>query len=188
MAENPRPRISPILLILPIAGIIFALVMLVTSPQQQTPTITRTSFSTPVTMNKPAPAFNLSDLNGSPVSLSDYAGRVVFINFWWTGCPPCVKELPAFQEFAAAQGENGAVVLAVNTAETPEQINAFLTENQINLSDVPVLLDTDYRVMRSYGVAVFPTTYVISPDGVINGVKFGAFTVEELNAYLESAV
>jgi peroxiredoxin len=190
--QTQKTRFSPALvvfLLLPLLGIALAVAMIAGSPTQTAASTTSGTLvaSTPVVMNSPATPFTLTDLNGESVSLEDYAGRVVFINFWWTGCPPCVDELPEFQRFMEEQGEDGAVVLAVNTAETPEEINTFLTENNINLNNVPVLLDSDYAVMRRYGVHFFPTTYVISPDGIISGVKFGAFTLEELYSYLDSA-
>jgi peroxiredoxin len=185
----PRPA-APVLifLLLPLISLVIAAGMLIAgsannnSGADRLP-LTANPLPTHVTMNQPASSFTLTDLEGRSVSLADYAGRTVFVNFWWTGCPPCVKELPDFQTFAAQQGTDGAVVLAVNTAETPEQIRQFLADNDINLPDVPVLLDTDYTVMRAYGVAVFPTTFVISPSGEISQVKFGAFDLEQMSLY-----
>jgi thiol-disulfide isomerase/thioredoxin len=123
------------------------------------------------------------------VRLSDYRGRVVFVNFWGTWCPPCVEELPEFERFASDQGDQGAVVLAVNSSETADQITSFLTENEITLDHVPVLLDSDYDVLRAFGVAdLLPTTFVIAPDGTIAWIKFGAMTQDLMQVYVDDVL
>lgn len=139
-------------------------------------------------LNYPAENFTVQTLDGMTVSLSDYSGRVVFLNFWATWCAPCVRELPAMQTFAAEQkalGDNGAVVLAINNAESPQAIQTFLTDNAISLADVPVILDEDLALYRRFVVPALPTTFVISPDGIVSYVKYGEMSLENLNFYLE---
>ncbi|MBC8099563.1 MAG: TlpA family protein disulfide reductase [Armatimonadetes bacterium] len=189
-------RINPVLvlfMLLPLFGIVSALLLLTTTPapgsSDATPTPTL-GIRPPEVLDRPAPALTLASTSGDSVTLAQYAGRVVFVNFWWTGCPPCVQELPALQQFAAQQRTlpNGAVVLAVNTAETTEQIRVFLEANDIQLPDVPVLLDTDYSAQRAYGVVLFPTTYIVNPNGVITAVRYGAMKTEDFDAYLRAAL
>jgi thiol-disulfide isomerase/thioredoxin len=108
----------------------------------------------------------------------------VFLNFWRTDCPPCVRELPAFQQFVREQGGGGAVVLAVNIEEEPDAMRAFLTD--LGVSDIPVLLDTEGETASRYGVYQIPVTFVIDGTGYVQYQKFGEMRAEDLDAYLES--
>ena len=107
--------------------------------------------------------FTLTSLDGKTVSLSDYQGRVVFLNFWATWCVPCEKELPEFQQFQAQQPPDGAVILAVNVQESADQVTSFLTDHDI--SGLTVLLDSDSSVANSYGIYNLPVTFVIDQNG-----------------------
>jgi peroxiredoxin len=197
--EPTKSRMSPVLLLflaMPIAGLIMAALVIISNPPQlgtATSNIPGGSLVRPAStsrppgiLNNPAPDFTLSTIDGERVSLSDYAGKVVFINFWGTWCPPCVEELPALQDFAAQHAES-AVVLAINSSETPDVITQFLDDNAMILSDIPLLLDEDYRVFQEYGVYNMPTTYVVSPDGILVNFKLGGFTTETLQAYFDEA-
>lgn len=199
-ATPTKTRISPVLLIflaMPIAGLIMAGLVILSNPAQPgtaTSSVPGGSLVRPAStprppgiINNPAPDFTLQTITGETVSLSDYAGRVVFINFWGTWCPPCVEELPALQEFAAAQDEDGAVVLAINSSETPDIITQFLDDNKMELSNIPLLLDDDYRTFQEYGVYNMPTTYIVAPDGTLVNFKLGGFTAETLQTYFEEA-
>jgi peroxiredoxin len=192
MQKLRRGRVNAALilpLLLGLFGVVLAMVMLTqTMPPNLTQTSTAGILPPPGLLDKSAPVFTLSTLDGEVVSLADYRGRVVFVNFWWSGCPPCVEELPTFQQFASEQSTTGAVVLAVNVGEEPAQIQEFLSENDIVMNNVPILLDTNYAVLRKYGVSVFPTTYIVNPDGVLSKVKFGAFNLDELYSYLASVI
>jgi thiol-disulfide isomerase/thioredoxin len=115
--------------------------------------------------------------------LSSYRGRVVFVNFWATWCEPCQRELPAFEAFMAEQGDNGALVLAVNAGETAEQVTTYFDDHQI--SDIPTLLDADLEVYDRYNVQLLPTTYAIDPAGVVRYAHLGEMTSDDLNAYVE---
>jgi len=128
--------------------------------------------------------FRASTLTGESVQLSDYRGKVVMLNFWATWCPPCIDELPALQDFAADQGTGGAVVLAVNSVESADQIQTYLDANAISLPDVPVVLDPEAALYRALGIVRLPTTWVIDAEGVLRTVKFGAFDRATLDAYL----
>ncbi|NJN37222.1 MAG: TlpA family protein disulfide reductase, partial [Nitrospiraceae bacterium] len=116
-------------------------------------------------MNFTAPAFAVSDLDGQPVNLDDYTGRVVFLNFWTTDCPPCVRELPAFEQFAREQGETGAAVLTVNMGDSETLIREFLAEHGI--SGLRVALDTEGDVGQQYGIMARPVTYIIDAAGIV---------------------
>lgn len=186
--QSPSPqRLNPrwlILLLLPVLGMVGAGIMLLTSNSANSnipapmPTQPASRF-----INRSAPNFELPTLDGADtVRLSSLRGRVVFVNFWATWCEPCRRELPAFQTFTQ-QGNEDAVILAVNTGETPEQINPFLEENGV--SGVSVLLDSDFAIQDLYGVNLFPSTFVIDGSGVVRDLHMGEMKLDELNAYVE---
>jgi len=191
--ETPTPRRFSIgllvFMLIPLFGLVVAVLMLVAEGQNTSSTATSSTLPPPIPgiMNGPAIDFSVQTLDGQTVNLADYRGRVVFLNFWATWCPPCVEELPALERFAQAQAqlEDGAVVLASNNSESSEQIRAFLSVNNITLDGVRVLLDADSRIYQQYGVVRLPTTWVIDREGVLRAVKFGEFDDATLQAYLD---
>jgi len=133
-------------------------------------------------IGQPAPNFSLNRVDGTAMRLSSYRGRVVFVNFWATWCEPCQRELPAFQSFMAEQGPRGALVLAVNSGETAEQVSGYFAQHQITA--VPALLDTDLQVYDDYNIQLLPTTYVIDAAGVVRYLHLGEMTTDDLNSYV----
>ncbi|MFQ5830794.1 MAG: peroxiredoxin family protein [Candidatus Methylomirabilia bacterium] len=115
--------------------------------------------------NTAAPNFTLEDLNGQKVSLGDYRGQPVLLNFF-KSCVPCSKQLPtiarAYREFR----RKGLAVLAVNVFEGRKRAAAFVEGMNLNF---PVLIDADGRAASSYGQFGDPTTYLIDRDGRIVG-------------------
>jgi peroxiredoxin len=187
-----RGRPSPallIFLIFPVLGLVAAGIVIMTNaaslPGAAPPTPLPVTLPPPKAVaNSPVIDFTLTSLDGKRVSLSDYAGRIVFLNFWATWCTPCQKELPAFQAFQAQQSADGPAILAVDVAESADQVNAFLTEFDIH--GLNVLLDGDSKVSDSYGIFNLPVTFVIDEKGVVRYPKYGAMTVDDLNAYVEA--
>lgn len=191
-AVSTPSRIPFLLLILPLLGVLVAVGMLLSnaaSSNQVAPTpgpVTLPPMPNANTMaNAESIPFELPTLNGGRVSLSNYEGRIVFLNFWATWCEPCQRELPAFEEFTRAQtGDNSPVILAVNLEETVPEIRSFL--QAAGVSGFHVLLDSDGRVADSYGVFQLPVTFVIDQRGVVRYPKYGEMKLEELNAYVEA--
>ncbi len=191
--ETPTPQRSfsvglLVFMLMPLFGLAVAALLLVTEGQQASGEVSDTlPPPIPGIMNGPSIDFSAQTLNGQTVRLADYRGRVVFLNFWATWCPPCVEELPVLERFAQAQAQlvDGAVVLASNNSESAAQIRAFLSENNITLEEVRVLLDSDSRIYQQYGVVRLPTTWVIDREGMLRAVKFGAFDDATLQAYLD---
>lgn len=188
--KSTRPAPALILfLVFPVLGLLAAGIVVLTNTSPATggtpPTPPPVTLPPPpIAEDAPIIDFTLSTLDGETVSLSDYAGRIVFLNFWATWCVPCRKELPAFQAFQAAQAPDGAVILAVNVQETPDQIRAFLDE--YGGSALTILLDSDGSTKEGYGIFNLPTTFVINGDGIVNYVKYGEMTMDDLNAYVEA--
>ena len=131
----------------------------------------------------PAWDFTMTDQYGQIHTLSGYQGKTVFLNFWTTWCPWCVKEMPDIQALYQELGENqGDVVFlgvgspAVDSTDEAG-IYAFLEEHGWTY---PVLMDTDGRVFDMYGAQSLPTTWLIRPDGNLMGYIPGALTKDQM--------
>jgi peroxiredoxin len=107
------------------------------------------------------PDFSLQDLDGKTVTLKEFRGKVVFLNFWATWCPPCREEMPAMQKIYTELQDKGLVMLAINFMETPNTIRPFVKEHKLTF---PILLDSG-TVMVSFGVLGLPATYLIDRQG-----------------------
>lgn len=182
---RPSPALV-LFLIFPLLGIIAALGMALANSNSGVvtpPTPLPVAPQQLSLIDKPAPNFELEGLDGQRYRLSSYRGRVVFVNFWATWCEPCRRELPAFEQFAAAQGADGAIILAVNVGETPEQIAAFFEQHDVEA--VSVLLDDTLDVYGAYGIERLPTTFVLDPAGTVRYKHLGEITITDLEAYVD---
>ncbi|MBN2186815.1 MAG: redoxin domain-containing protein [Dehalococcoidia bacterium] len=123
-----------------------------------------------------APDFQLHDLEGKSVSLSDLRGKPVMLNFWATTCYPCVIEMPYFQEVHEEWSAKGLVLLAVNINGTSSQVTQF--SDSLNLC-FPMLLGAKTDVPGNYNLQYIPTTFFIDKDGIIQFMQVGPFTSKE---------
>jgi peroxiredoxin len=114
--------------------------------------------------SRSAPSFTLEDLSGKQVSLQQYRGKVVFLNFWATWCIPCREEMPAMEQLQQLFQRQGLVILAVNLKESPEQVKTFFDQHRLSFL---ALLDRNGSVSRAYGVMGLPTTYLIGREGTL---------------------
>lgn len=170
-------RFSPALIvmaIIPVIGLIVVAVLLLSGGGDQTPQGTGQPARVG-SLGQSMPEFTLTTLDGQPFDLKQYRGRPVFVNFWGTWCPPCVAELPELQAFAAAQGEQGALIVASNNSESPEKIYQFFEDNNLVLPDILFVLDPEHVMYRWFGVFQMPTTFLIDGQGIVSDVKYGAF-------------
>ena len=120
-----------------------------------------------------APDITVYDLKGNSISLSSLRGKVVFLNFWATWCPPCRAELPSIDRLYEVFGGNpDFVLLAVNgEPEGRDTVPRFLKEDP---HPFPIYLDPDGSAQQRYGVTGYPETYLIGRDGVIVGKEIGS--------------
>lgn len=117
----------------------------------------------PPELSGAAPAFTLPDLNGRPVSLSSFRGKVVVLDFWATWCPPCKREIPDFIALQSTYGAKGLQVVGIALDE-PTAVKSFAAQSRMNY---PVLLGTD-DIARLYGgITGIPTTFIIDRTGKI---------------------
>ena len=121
-----------------------------------------------------APDFKLVSLSGREVSLSDYRGRPVVLNFW-TYCSACKKELPYIQSVYDNRESlaSGLVVLAVNVSQPAERVEEFVTYYGYTFE---FLLDTWATVASDYYIHEIPTTFFVDRNGIIEDVYVGAFS------------
>lgn len=129
--------------------------------------------------------FYLQDLEGNTVSLEDFRGQPVLINFWATWCAPCRLEMPALQATQEAHQEDGLVVLAVNDQQAPEEVARFVEELDLSLT---TLIDQKGVVSELYNVFNFPTTYFVDGDGVVTAVHRGLLVEEQIEEYLSLTI
>uniref|UniRef100_UPI0025D9904D redoxin domain-containing protein n=1 Tax=Butyrivibrio sp. TaxID=28121 RepID=UPI0025D9904D len=140
----------------------------------------------------PAPEFTLTDQYGVSHSLSDYRGKIVFLNFWATWCPPCRAEMPYIQELYeeySADSDSDVVILSVAFpnmgSETDiDGIKSFLDENGYTY---PVLMDEGATIQLAYYITSFPTTFIIDPDGNVLGYIPGGMTKEIMLDVIDQA-
>ena len=127
-------------------------------------------------VGEPAPDFRLENLDGQSISLSDFRGKPVLINFWATWCRPCVSEMPYLQQVYEEWSEKGVAVLAINIGENPTEVKGFLQAHNLSL---PVLLDTKENAARKYNITGIPTSFFIDGGGIIRHKIMGAFPGKE---------
>lgn len=125
-----------------------------------------------------APALTLTNTAGQRISLADYKGQGIVLNFWATYCPPCKKEMPLL---ADAQTEDIAVI-TVNVGEPTRLVNQFLQNKQLSLS---TLLDRKEEVYTLYQVTNLPTTFFINEKGEIDDKVIGEINEQLLKEKIE---
>ena len=125
--------------------------------------------------------FTLPLLDGTTLTLSDLKGKVVFLNFWATWCPPCRMEMPSMERLYQALKDKGLVMIAVNGGEAAEQASGFMRENALTF---PVVLDRTGSVSGQYSVQAIPTTYILDRRGLIVARKTGAMEWDSLEVFI----
>ncbi|MFC6590983.1 TlpA family protein disulfide reductase [Deinococcus lacus] len=133
-------------------------------------------------LGQPAPAFSLTSLDGTPVSLESLRGRPVVVNFWASWCAPCRAEAPLLRELAGRQSEGGLAVVGIMFQEKQEAAaRDFIREYALAY---PNLRDPQANTAIDYGVIGIPETFFIDKSGVVRHKDSGGLDRARLNAGL----
>lgn len=125
----------------------------------------------PVESRPVAPEFRLPDLDGKLVSLSEFRGQVVVVNFWASWCPACIEEMPSMQRGANWLKRFNGSFIAINVGESPQAVAVFL--EKMNLK-IPLLFDQQLETAERWNVSQLPVSFVIDPAGRIAYRALGA--------------
>ncbi len=125
------------------------------------------------------PDVQLTNLAGETVSLSDFQGKVVVLNFWATWCGPCVREMPMFQEYQDRYPN--FVMVGVNEEESPETVGDFLESLSLSYT---MLLDQKADLAKELRVSFLPTTFFLDEAGEIRFRHYGIMSTDQLTHYL----
>lgn len=133
--------------------------------------------------------FTLKDLSGKSVSLNQFKGKVVVLNFWASWCPPCRNEMPEFNEMSKEFKKSGdAVLLAVNMTdgrrETKSKVESFMKDAGYTMT---VLLDSNQELAEYFGIRYIPSTFVINGEGKLTGQIQGGTTKAAVMKLVEEA-
>lgn len=118
-----------------------------------------------------SPAFELPTLHGGKIRLSDYRGKVVFINFWATWCATCEVEMPSMQKLYDRFKGKGFEMLTISVDKDPEKIPEFMQKYNLNF---PVLLDPEEEIAKKvYKTTGVPETFIVDQQGIIRHKAVG---------------
>lgn len=124
-----------------------------------------------VSTRKAAPDFQLKDADGKTVSLSDYKGKVVLLNFWATWCGPCKIEIPWFVDFEQKYRDQGFAVLGVSMDDDGwETVKPYIARSKINYR---IMIGDEQTAVKFGGVESLPTSFMIDREGRIAAVHVG---------------
>ena len=129
----------------------------------------------------PAYDFALESLDGGQVSLSDFRGKNVMLNFWATWCGPCRIEIPHMVKLYGEMSGQDFEILAVNLREDSGRVRAFVSEYDMRF---PILLDPQGKVGGAYFVRGIPTSVFVDREGIITAVHTGSLTDTALRRYV----
>ncbi len=162
-AESSPTRSNKLVIVLAsvaILAVVFGLVWMQSSKYE------------PLTVGKVAPDFNLPDLNEKEIRLSDFRGKVVFLNFWATWCKPCREEMPSMEILYKNFEKDGLVILAISIdrVTTKKDIPPFV--KALNLT-FPILIDSWGQTDKRYKLMGVPETYIIDQQGILREKVIG---------------
>ncbi len=130
-----------------------------------------------------APDFSLQDLDGQPLQLANYRGKVVLLDFWATWCAPCRDEIPHFVTLQDKYREQGLQVIGISMDDGPKPVREFYQQFKMNY---PVALGTD-KVAETYGgVLGLPVSFLIGRDGQVAAKYVGEVQIPVLEQEIKS--
>jgi cytochrome c biogenesis protein CcmG, thiol:disulfide interchange protein DsbE len=136
-----------------------------------------------VVAGEKAPAFQVHADNGRSVSVPNFGGKVLILNFWATWCPPCIEETPSLSQLAKDYASRGVVVLGISVDTNESEYRAFLSKYKPEFLTV-----REAQVHRDYGTFMYPETYIIDSGGkVVQKIAQGAdWSSPDVRSYIDS--
>ena len=133
-----------------------------------------------------APDFTLQNVDGKNVSLSDYKGKIVIVDFWATWCPPCRKGIPDLIDLQKHYKDKVAVIgISVDRENTKDGVPAFVNKMGINY---PVVYFNDKVINDFGGIEAIPTTFIIDQQGNITKKMVGLYPKSEFEKELNNLI
>lgn len=130
-------------------------------------------------------AFSMTDYTGKPVALSDFAGKPLLVNIWATWCAPCRHEIPWFIEFSEKYKEKGLTIVGVSYDDPPADIAAFVKELKVPYPMLVGLGHDDF--FQAYDAeSIYPVTWIIKPDGIVQAKAIGVKPREWFEQQIEA--
>ena len=182
MEAKPKGRFPASILVLVAIAALFGFgmgyIIISSQPSSDNPIIVLpTSSLQPVGLDKPAPEFTLNTLAGAPVSLKDFRGKRVLVNFWASWCPPCVQETPDLVAAYKALGDNSIAFVGIGTQDETAKLKKFADDNQVPYT---IVEDPKGKISDAYGVIGLPTTVLIDGNGIVRKVFTGPVTKDQV--------
>jgi len=149
--------------------------------------ITRVGKPGVINIGQISPDFTIKDQNGHPIKLSDYRGKVVFLNFWATWCGPCVEEAPDMERLNKRLKDRKFQMLTVAIDTDWKPVNEFYAKHGLT---VPVFLDPGQQIARGlYKITGVPETFLIDANGHVVKHTFGEHWADpRIVSYIESLI
>lgn len=137
----------------------------------------------PINMLKSkAPNFKLTDLNGKEVSLDDYKGKNVFVNFWSSTCPPCRAEMPDIETLYQETKNTDLVILSICLDDSKITAKSFIAANHYTFD---VLYDSKQQAAENYNILYIPTSFFIDKEGYIIASHEGQMDLSQMKSYIQ---
>ena len=140
-------------------------------------------FGTPASafVGKPAKDFEVRNLKGEKLSLADYRGQVVLLDFWATWCGPCRAEMPHVKKTYAKYRDQDFEIIGISLDRGKPPLEAYIAQEEIAW---PQYLDADGRIANMYNVRAIPTTFLIDGEGVVRKANLRGHALETAVAEL----
>jgi thiol-disulfide isomerase/thioredoxin len=118
-----------------------------------------------------APGFSIPDMRGgNAISLDQFQGKVIYVDFWASWCGPCLQSFPYMEELHQKYRDKGLVIIAINMDQVPQDAHVFLMDHPVTFL---VGQNPAGDVAEQYGVMAMPTSYIVDRAGVIKEVHYG---------------
>lgn len=177
---TPTPKVTPESTSPPKSIPATKLIKMKPNPQNE-PAAQPTKIKVEDWVGKPAPDFQVKDLNGEELSLEKYNGQIVLLDFWATWCQPCIKEIPKLKKVYEKYKDKNFQIIGVSLDRTMPPLAAYVQNEELVWVHY---WDESRNVRNQYGVTAIPTAFLIDGEGIIRKASLGGFDVDSAVAEL----